>query len=110
MSPGAAHTLDVQVNRQLKITKDEWNKLEVDDLNDACDMDKRAELGAIIMEDGVAHVCIVTSNMTILKAKVEVSIPKRQPTNPQSRKLAEHMSVSSSSSTLSFHNLYLLIP
>ncbi|VVT49062.1 uncharacterized protein SAPINGB_P002085 [Magnusiomyces paraingens] len=77
VSPGAAHTLDVQVNRQLKITKDEWNKLEVDDLNDACDMDKRAELGAIIMEDGVAHVCIVTSNMTILKAKVEVSIPKK---------------------------------
>lgn len=75
--PSASHTLEVQFNRQIKIWKEEWSKYEVDDFRAASDMDKKAELGAIIMEDGVAHVCIVTSNMTILKAKVEVSIPKK---------------------------------
>lgn len=73
----AAHTLDVEPNHKLTIVKDEWNKLEIDDFVEATNVDNKAEIGAIIMEDGIAHVCVVTSNMTILKSKVEVTIPKK---------------------------------
>lgn len=74
---GSAHTLEISKNRQVKIKKDSWSATEVRAFEKACESDLKAEVGAIILQDGIAHVCIITNSMTILKAKVEVSIPKK---------------------------------
>lgn len=47
-------------------------------LENACDATKQADLGAIVMQEGMAHVCLVTSSMTIVRAKIEVNIPRKR--------------------------------
>ena len=44
----------------------------------ACDAAKQADLGAIVMQEGIAHVCLVLSTMTIVRAKIEVNIPRKR--------------------------------
>lgn len=73
----SAHTLEANINRQIKICKQNWSETEVKAFEKATLTDLKAEIGAIILQDGVAHVCIITSSMTLLKAKIEVSIPKK---------------------------------
>lgn len=47
-------------------------------LENACDATKQADLGAIVMQEGMAHICLVTSSMTIVRAKIEVNIPRKR--------------------------------
>lgn len=47
-------------------------------LDEACDATKKADLGAIVMQEGIAHVCLVTSSMTLVRAKIEVNIPRKR--------------------------------
>ena len=47
----------------------------------ACDATKQADLGAIVMQEGIAHVCLVLSTMTIVRAKIEVNIPRKRKGN-----------------------------
>lgn len=44
----------------------------------ACDPTTHADLAAIVMQEGLAHVCLVTSSMTIVRAKIETYIPKKR--------------------------------
>ena len=44
----------------------------------ACDPSKQADIGGVIMQEGIAHVCLVTSSMTIVRAKIEVTIPRKR--------------------------------
>merc|ERR1712170_36807 len=39
---------------------------------------KKADLAAVIMQDGLAHVCLVLNSMTVLKSKIDMSIPKKR--------------------------------
>lgn len=71
------HTAEVQLNKSLKLTKNEWDDLSYQIIINASSIEKKAEVGAIIMEEGVAHLCLVTENMTVLRNKIEKSIPKK---------------------------------
>lgn len=73
----SSHTLEATINRQIKICKQQWSDIEVRAFEKAALTDLKAEIGAIILQDGIAHVCIITSSMTILKSKIEVAIPKK---------------------------------
>lgn len=75
--PRSAHTLEIEMNRKITLFKSEWTNLEIQDFENATNMDNKAEIGAVIIGDGIANVCIVTSNMTIVKRKIEVAIPKK---------------------------------
>ena len=52
-------------------------------LDQACDTTKQADLGAVVMQEGIAHVCLVLSTMTIVRAKIEVNIPRKRRGNCQ---------------------------
>ena len=52
-------------------------------LDQACDATKQADLGAVVMQEGIAHVCLVLSTMTIVRAKIEVNIPRKRKGNCQ---------------------------
>jgi len=44
----------------------------------ACDPMQHADLGAIVMQEGLANVCLVTSSMTLVRAKIETNIPRKR--------------------------------
>lgn len=75
---GAFHTVDIELNRKFTIGKHEWDIIHLERLDDACDVSKRAEIAAVVMEEGLANVCLVTDTMTIVRQRVEVNIPRKR--------------------------------
>ena len=75
---GAYHTLDLELNRPFTIFKPEWDIIALERIDEACDLDKKAEIAAVMMQEGLATLCLVTKSMTIVKQKIESSIPKKK--------------------------------
>uniref|UniRef100_A0A0B6ZPW4 Protein pelota homolog n=1 Tax=Arion vulgaris TaxID=1028688 RepID=A0A0B6ZPW4_9EUPU len=75
---GAYHTLLLEMNRQFALTKQEWDSVAMDRIDTACDPVQHADLMAIVMQEGVAHVCLVTPSMTLVRAKIETNIPHKR--------------------------------
>eukprot|EP00760_Papus_ankaliazontas_P035019 PhM_4_TR7587/c0_g1_i1/m.68702/K06965/PELO, DOM34, pelA; protein pelota len=75
---GAHHTSEVELNTQLSIGKGFWDRIDLDTIDEACDESLRADLCAIAMQEGLATFCLVTSSMCVVKARIEVSIPKKR--------------------------------
>ena len=47
---GQYHTLDIEIGAPFKIEKDCWDSIFLQQLEDACDVTKRAEIAAIVMQ------------------------------------------------------------
>lgn len=47
-------------------------------LDQACDVAQKADVAAVVMQEGLANVVLVTPAMTLLRAKVEVTIPRKR--------------------------------
>lgn len=71
------HTATVMINEQVKIFKEIWDSHDDEIIDNACNAMK-AEVGAIVLEEGVSHTCLITDSMTILRNKIEKSIPKKR--------------------------------
>lgn len=75
---GAYHTLDLEMNRDFTLFKSCWDVMTLERIDTACDIAKKAELAAVVMQTGLAHLCLIKGHMTVIKAKVETSIPKKR--------------------------------
>ena len=75
---GAYHTLDLEPNRKMTLTKTEWDSVSLERIELATDPSKHADLAAVVMQEGLAHICLVTNCMTIVRAKLDVSIPRKR--------------------------------
>ncbi|KAJ4364097.1 Translation factor pelota [Neocucurbitaria cava] len=76
---GQHHTLDLELNRSFTLEKaDGWDSIALEMLKEACDTGKRAELWAVVLGEGTANICIITEHQTILRQKVEVSVPRKR--------------------------------
>lgn len=75
---GAYHTIDLELNRKFTITKNEWDSVAMERIDEACDPTLNADLAAIVMQEGLAHVCLILSSMTLVKAKIEMNIPRKR--------------------------------
>lgn len=71
------HTAEVQLNKPLRINKPEWDEISYGIVIEASSVEKKAEVGAVVLQDGVAHLCLVTDTMTVLRNKIEKSIPRK---------------------------------
>ena len=49
---GAYHTLDLEVNRDVRIVKAEWDSIALSRVREACEEGKGAEVGAIVCGEG----------------------------------------------------------
>ncbi|EZA56316.1 protein pelota isoform X2 [Ooceraea biroi] len=78
---GAYHTLDVEQNRKFTITKANWDSISLERVDTACDPAQNADVAAAIMQEGIAHICLITSNMTIVRAKIDQVIPRKRKGN-----------------------------
>ncbi|KAL1490746.1 hypothetical protein ABEB36_013393 [Hypothenemus hampei] len=75
---GAYHTLDLELNRKFTLRKQEWDSVSVERIELACDPTKSADVAAVIMQEGLAHVCLITPSMTLVRAKIDVNIPRKR--------------------------------
>lgn len=85
---GQHHTLDLELNRNFTLEKEigsdgegvGWDSIAVQMLKDAVDEsgNRRAEAVAVVMQEGVAHICFIGQFQTILKQKVEMSVPRKR--------------------------------
>ncbi|KAK1944595.1 Protein pelota [Phytophthora citrophthora] len=76
---GAYHTLDLEMNRDFTLTKNCWDVMSLERIDMACDITKQAELAAVVMQVGLAHLCLIKGDMTVIRAKIETSVPKKRP-------------------------------
>ncbi|XP_022258840.1 protein pelota-like isoform X2 [Limulus polyphemus] len=75
---GAYHTIDLELNRKFTLVKAHWDSVALDRLDMACDPSQHADLAAVIMQEGLANVCLITASMTLVKAKIDVNIPRKR--------------------------------
>lgn len=59
---------------EITIIKSNWNKYELEYLNESVDIIGRADVCALVMEEGVGHFCYISQNTTFIKYKVEKNI------------------------------------
>lgn len=81
---GAFHTLDLEINRKVTITKDSWDSIHLERLTDASDVGQRAEVGAVVLGEGTAVVCLLTEHMTVVRQRIEVPLPRKRKGLPAS--------------------------
>jgi len=86
---GQYHTLDLETERNVTILKDEWDSVALDRIKEACDVTKKAEVGAVVLQEGsavtnlwilmegLANVCLLTEHMTVLRQRIQVTIPQK---------------------------------
>jgi protein pelota len=75
---GQYHTLELELNRTFTLYKAEWDTIALERIADACDVTKTADVAAIVLQEGLANVCLLTAHMTIVRQRVEMNIPKKR--------------------------------
>uniref|UniRef100_A0A1B6EGQ4 Protein pelota homolog n=1 Tax=Clastoptera arizonana TaxID=38151 RepID=A0A1B6EGQ4_9HEMI len=78
---GAYHTLDLEVNRKFSLCKSEWDSVSLERVDTACDPTQNADVAAVIMQEGLAHICLITTSMTLVRAKIDQVIPRKRKGN-----------------------------
>ena len=86
---GAYHTVDIEANRKFSLSKNCWDAIALERIDMACDPTQNADVAAVVMHEGMAHVCLVTGAMTLVRAKIDVAIPRKRKGSP-----AQHEKVS----------------
>lgn len=83
----AHHTLSIRVDtpQDIWVKKFEWDAAAQLRLEEACDAEAKADTAAVVLDYGIANVCLVTPSIIITKAKIEVSIAKKHKANGSSR-------------------------
>ena len=76
---GQHHTLEIEPQRSLAIIKPEgWDSVAKAALNEALSDDKNGALAAVVMQEGLANICLITQFRTVLKTRVESPVPKKR--------------------------------
>ena len=79
---GSYHTLDLELHRQFTLYKaDGWDSIALQQLKEAVDSRSRANLWAVVMQEGEANIAYITDHQTVLRQRVGVPIPSRGPSN-----------------------------
>lgn len=80
---GSQHSLEVEPHRSFSIVKPEpdgWDSVASETLRLALSDDKDGALAAVVMQEGIANICLVTQFRTVLKTRVESVIPRKRDT------------------------------
>ncbi len=61
----------------MAIEKDEWDSAHAERITSACDPAASADLAAIVIQEGLAHLCLVGGATTAVRARVETAMPRK---------------------------------
>lgn len=75
---GAYHTLDLELNRKFTMQKTLWDSVALERVDMACDPAANADVAAVVMQEGLAHVCLITPSMTLVRSKIDITIPRKR--------------------------------
>lgn len=74
---GAYHTMELDQQRPFVLAKVVWDAMAIDYLKQACDPAASADVAAVMMQEGLANICLVGASITTVKGRVETSIPRK---------------------------------
>ena len=78
MSLGSHHTLELELQREFNLHKKCWDARHLEVLAQATGgAVARADVAAVLMEHGRCNVCLISGGLTVVRAKLEVHIPKK---------------------------------
>lgn len=66
------------MNRKFSVSKQEWDIIALERIDMACDPTQSADVAAIVMQEGMAHVCLINSCMTLVRSKIDMNIPRKR--------------------------------
>jgi protein pelota len=75
---GQYQSIEIAKGLMFTIFKKNWDEISIDRLKQATDLTITSDLAAIVMEEGVAHLYLISSHITTLKAKIEQTIAKKR--------------------------------
>ena len=75
---GQHHTLDLELHRPFTLFKSEWDVIALERIQESCDVSKKADVAAVVLEEGMANVCLVTQSMTVVRQRIEATIPRKR--------------------------------
>ena len=61
----------------MTIFKECWSTFEISLLKELSNEISDSEVAAVVMEEGVAHICYIKNSMTLLRLKIEKNISKK---------------------------------
>ncbi|EPQ59481.1 hypothetical protein GLOTRDRAFT_70959 [Gloeophyllum trabeum ATCC 11539] len=74
---GAFHTLDIEVNRDIRIIKDEWDSIALNRVEEACVPGRGAEVAAVVCGEGTAAFVLLSEHLTTIRHRLTTSIPRK---------------------------------
>ena len=81
---GQFHTLDLELNRNFTLEKkDGWDSVARGLVREACDPVKSADVWAVVMQEGLANIALLTGQRTVHRQKIEMTVPKKRGTGRQ---------------------------
>mmetsp|Transcript_34711 Transcript_34711/g.83997 ORF Transcript_34711/g.83997 Transcript_34711/m.83997 type:complete len:414 (-) Transcript_34711:227-1468(-) len=75
---GAHHTIELALQRKFTIIKENWDTMHLERIEMATNPAKTADLAAIVLQEGLAYICLITSYTTLVRQKVQVSVPRKR--------------------------------
>lgn len=72
------HTIELVLHVAFTIKKKWWDSLHLETLREAANPAQNASVAALVMEEGLGHLCLITPHATIVKARIESQIPRKR--------------------------------
>jgi len=81
VSVGQHHTITLKYEKaDIKFTiwkRAGWDSVAVQSLREAISEDKPEAIAAVVMHEGLANICLITEFRTIIKQRIESSVPRK---------------------------------
>ena len=71
-------TMELMLLHEFTLMKDYWDSVAIHRLKLACKKGGSADVAIVVMQEGLAHVCLLTPYMTHTLAKIHTEIPSKQ--------------------------------
>ncbi|AMD21911.1 HFR056Wp [Eremothecium sinecaudum] len=75
---GKFYSMVVNYQYPFTIIKHDFNSYCQKLLKESCNVEGRSDIAAVVLQEGIAHICMLSPSSTILKHKVEYSFPKKK--------------------------------
>ena len=74
---GSHHTLEIEKGRVFTLAKASWDVIAMERLTASEHAGAAAELAAVLVQHGLATVCLISGGMSVVRAKIEAHIPRK---------------------------------
>lgn len=81
---GQYHTIEIEKGRMVTITKPEWNETRLDILRELTNPTQNTEVAVLVMQEGLANLCLLRATTTKTCAVITRTIPKKKTTSSAS--------------------------